>query len=225
MMKIERSTLDFLNDLRRNNYREWFHEQKPRYEAAKKNVLDVTAELIAGINEFDPALGFNDPRKSLFRIARDTRFTTTKEPYKTHFGVSFSPIGVARGELSAYYLHVDPAECFVACGIYSSIPEVVKAVREAIDDHWKAFSAILAEKAFHKEFGDLAREGKVLKRVPAGFDKESPAAEYLKLNQFYVYKDLPPSILTSDKLVPEVLRLYKLMQPLQAFLNEAVQKR
>ncbi len=222
-MRIEPSTLDFLNDLRRNNYREWFHANKPRYEAAKANVLDVAAVLIEGINRFDPWLGYPDPRKSLFRIARDIRFSANKEPYKTHFGIALSPIGAVRREpMPCYYLHVDPGEFFVSCGIYMTDPEVLRRVRGAIVEDWGAFEKIVSDKAFRAEFGDLSREEKVLKRVPAGFDKDSPAAEYLKLTNYYVFKNLSPSLLTDEKTLCEALRLFRLMQPLRVFLSEAV---
>lgn len=224
-MRIEQSTLDFLNDLRQNNYREWFHAQKPRYEEAKRNVLAVASAVIAGINEFDSSLGHLDPKKAMFRIARDTRFSASKEPYKTHFGLAFSPFGIARGRLSCYYMHIDPTEFFVSCGVYMAPPDVLKAVREAIDDEWETFHGIISDKTFRKEFGDLSREDKVLKRVPQGFDKDSPAAEYLKLTEYYVWKPLPGTLLTDEKLIPEVLRYFRLMQPLMAFLNRAIENK
>lgn len=88
---INPSTLEFLSELRENNYREWFHSQKPRYEAAKTNVLDTAGQMLDGIRQFDPSLGFPDLRKCIYRIARDTRFSVNKEPYKTNMGVVFSP--------------------------------------------------------------------------------------------------------------------------------------
>ena len=98
---INPSTLEFLSELRENNYREWFHSQKPRYEAAKTNVLDTAGQMLDGIRQFDPSLGFPDLRKCIYRIARDTRFSVNKEPYKTNMGVVFSPSGTTHGDCHA----------------------------------------------------------------------------------------------------------------------------
>lgn len=133
---------------------------------------------------FDPSLGFPDLRKCIYRIARDTRFSVNKEPYKTNMGVVFSPSGTTHGDLSCYYMHVEPGGSFISCGVYMPSADVLKAVRKAIDDDWEEFEAILNDKSFKKAFGDLSREEKVLKRVPAGFAKDSPSADYLKLYHF-----------------------------------------
>ena len=204
---INPSTLEFLSELRENNYREWFHSQKPRYEAAKTNVLDTAGQMLDGIRQFDPSLGFPDLRKCIYRIARDTRFSVNKEPYKTNMGVVFSPSGTTHGDLSCYYMHV------------------VKAVRKAIDDDWEEFEAILNDKSFKKAFGDLSREEKVLKRVPAGFAKDSPSADYLKLYHFYVQQPVSDAQLCSERYVAEAVQAFKTTKPLNDFLNRAIRNR
>ncbi len=222
---IEQSTFDFLKDLRENNYREWFHAQRPRYDAAKANVLATGEELLAGIARFDTTVGLPDLRKCMFRIARDTRFSHDKSPYKTNMGVLFNPDGTTRSPLSAYYIHIEPGNCFASCGAYMPEKETLRAIREAIDDQWEEFSAILGKPAFKKAFGDLAREDKILQRVPQGFDKESPAAEYLKFCSFYVYISFPDNFVCSPEYVPAVLQAFERTQPLNAFLNRAIRNR
>lgn len=219
---IEQSTLEFLSDLRRNNYRDWFHEQRERYETARANVIAVGTQLAGEINRFDPSLGYPDLRKCMFRIARDTRFSANKEPYKTNFGMLFTPDGTTRTRLSAYYMHIEPGNSFISCGVYMADPQALKAVRTAIDDEWEEFSAIVENPKFKKEIGALSREDKVLKRVPAGFDKDSPAAEYLKLCHFYVWVPFPDRIVCGERFVPDAARLFALMKPLNDFLNRAI---
>ena len=222
---INPSTLEFLSELRENNYREWFHSQKPRYEAAKTNVLDTAGQMLDGIRQFDPSLGFPDLRKCIYRIARDTRFSVNKEPYKTNMGVVFSPSGTTHGDLSCYCMHVEPGGSFISCGVYMPSADVLKAVRKAIDDDWEEFEAILNDKSFKKAFGDLSREEKVLKRVPAGFAKDSPSADYLKLYHFYVQQPVSDAQLCSERYVAEAVQAFKTTKPLNDFLNRAIRNR
>ena len=222
---INPSTLEFLSELRENNYREWIHSQKPRYEAAQTNVLDTAGQMLDGIRQFDPSLGFPDLRKCIYRIARDTRFSVNKEPYKTNMGVVFSPSGTTHSDLSCYYMHVEPGGSFISCGVYMPSADVLKAVRKAIDDDWEEFEAILNDKSFKKAFGDLSREEKVLKRVPAGFAKDSPSADYLKLYHFYVQQPVSDAQLCSERYVAEAVQAFKTTKPLNDFLNRAIRNR
>ncbi len=222
---IEKSTLEFLDDLRRNNYKEWFHENRARYDAARENVLENAARLVEGINLFDPSLGYPDVTKLIYRINRNLRFSADKTPYKTHFGVVMNSDGDRHSPLSCYYMHIEPGGLsVVSCGLY--MPEAMSGklneIRQAIDTDWEEFSAIVNDPEFKKHIGDLSREDKVLKRVPRGFSADSPAAEYLKLNHFYAWVHMPDDLVTSPDYIPEALRLFKLMKPLHDFLNRIV---
>ena len=218
---IEKSTLHFLTQLRKNNYREWFHEHKAAYDEAKQNVLSHTAALLEEIHKFDNTIGFPEPRKCLFRIARDTRFSDDKSPYKPNFGIIMNAEGNTRCELSGYYLHIEPGNCFVSCGIYMPTPDMLKAIRIKIDEEWDVFSAILQKKTFRHAFDTLVRDEDVLSRVPTGFDKNSPAAEFLKLKRFYVMAGMSNSEVTGKDFVKQAAAYFRLMQPLNTFLNEA----
>jgi len=220
---IQKSTLHFLQELADNNYREWFHEHKAEYDAAKQNIVDVGVQLITEINKFDKTIGYPDPKKCMFRIARDTRFAKDKSPYKTNMGFLLNAEGSTRSELPGYYMHAEPGNCFVSCGVYMASPPVLKAVRAAIDDDWKTFSAILNKKAFKDVFGNtLAQDDDMLSRVPAGFDKYSPAAAFLKLKHFYVFHPVSDKDMCSKDFVKEAAHLYKLMEPLCTFLRRAI---
>jgi uncharacterized protein (TIGR02453 family) len=209
---IAKSTLTFLTQLRKNNYREWFHEHKTAYEEAKQDVLRNTAAFLQEIHQFDKTIGFPEPRKCLFRIARDTRFSTDKSPYKPNFGVIMNLEGNTRCELSGYYLHIEPGNCFVSCGIYMPTPDMLKAIRIKIDEEWDTFSAIVQKKAFRNAFDTLIHDDDALSRVPTGFDKNSPAAEYLKLKRFYVMAGMSNSEVTGKDFVKQAAAYYRLMQ-------------
>jgi uncharacterized protein (TIGR02453 family) len=223
-MTVEKFTLDFLTQLRKNNYREWFHAHKAEYDKAKQNVIEITASLLQEIHKFDATIGLPEPRKCLFRIARDTRFSADKSPYKPNFGVIMNPEGNTRCVQSGYYLHIEPGNCFVSCGIYMPMPDVLKAIRIKIEEEWDVFSAILRKKAFRDTFDTLVRDEDTLSRVPAGFDKTSPAAEFLKLKRFYVMAGMSNKEVTGSDFVKQAVARFRLMQPLNTFLNEAAKR-
>lgn len=112
---VHPDTFNFLLDLKEHNNKEWFDENRKRYDTARKNVIAVTDRLLEGIVEFDPSLQGVEPKGCLFRINRDVRFSKNKDPYKTNFGVSMAKGGKKSG-LSGYYLNIDPMESFIGGG-------------------------------------------------------------------------------------------------------------
>lgn len=215
---LKKDTLDFLKELKQNNDREWFSKNKDWYERARADFEILVAQVIGELQSFDKDLGHLDPKKCIFRIYRDTRFSPDKTPYKTHFGAVFRPQNLDKS--SGYYLHIDPEETFVSCGHYMLFPDQLKKVRRGIYDDFEMFSSIINEKNFKKEIGDLYRDEDMLKRVPNGFDKDHPAAEYMKLKHFYVLKSIPEDKLLSNDFAKYAGKIYKQMYPLGEFLND-----
>lgn len=215
---LNKDTLIFLENLRNNNNREWFNENKAWYERALRDLEVLVTQMIQSISVFDPEIGRLDAKKCIFRIYRDVRFSLDKSPYKTHFGVVFRPRTAER--ISGYYLYIDPQEIFLSYGYYMSDSEQLKKIRKGIYNDFDTFSEILNEKTFTKEIGDLYRDEDALKRVPNGFDKNHPAAEYLKLKRFYVLKSISREKLLSDEFVAYASEIYKIMQPFGQFLDE-----
>lgn len=219
---IEKETLQFLEALQKNNDREWFNAHKEWYARARANFETTVSELIQSLATFEPEVGYLEPKKCIFRIYRDIRFSTDKSPYKNHFGAIFHPHTAHKW--SGYYLHLDPHELFISAGQYAPDPPQLKKIRKEIDTDYENFRKILDEEQFQKEFGDLYRDETTLQRVPNGFDKNSPAAEYLKLKSFYVMKPLTKEQVLSKDFVPYASSLYKKMSGLSRFLDEAVRE-
>lgn len=217
-LMLKEETLNFIETLKLNNSREWFTENKSWYERSRADFEKLVGQIIQGINTFDPEIGYLEPKKCIFRIYRDVRFSQDKSPYKTHFGAVFSPQGLAK--TSGYYFHLDPAEPFISCGHYMLMPDQLKKMRRGIYNDFETLESIINEKNFKKEFGDLYRDEDVLQRVPNGFDKNHPAAGYMKLKHFNVLKFLPREKLLDKDLAEYVIEMYKLMYPLSVFLND-----
>jgi uncharacterized protein (TIGR02453 family) len=217
---LTKDTLHFLEALKKNNNREWFTDNKAWYERARKDLDALVAQIIQSVAAFDPGVGILEPKKCIFRIYRDVRFSADKSPYKTHFGIIFHPHTAER--VSGYYLHIDPQEIFLSCGYYMPDAEQLKKIRRGIYTDFDTFSEILNEKTFHKEIGDLYRDDDALQRVPNGFDKGHPAAEYLKLKHFYVLKSITEDKLLREDFAQYAAKIYKIMQPLGEFLNDVL---
>src|SRR4030095_10845385 len=94
MAQIHPQTLKFLSELKKNNNKPWFDKNKSQYEEIKNEMVGVAAELIKETNKFDSSLGTIDPKKTIFRIYRDIRFSKDKSPYKTNMGFWMSKGGM-----------------------------------------------------------------------------------------------------------------------------------
>lgn len=216
-----REGIGFLKRLKRNNNRPWFEKHKQEYESSiKLPMQSLIASLHPHFQRFAPEFDIN-PKRSLFRIYRDVRFSKDKTPYKTHAAAHFVLRGKPKGvEGSGYYLHIEPGEVFIGGGIYMPDNDQLKKIRSAIADHSGQFLSIVRLPKFKKIFGKL--EGEKLQRVPKGYEPDHPMAEWLKHKQFFVWIEWPESKCLKDKFVAEVAEVYKAATPLVRFLNEAM---
>ncbi|MFQ5798195.1 MAG: DUF2461 domain-containing protein [Bacteroidota bacterium] len=209
----------FLKRLKRNNHRVWFGDHKAEYESfVKLPMQSLIAALKPRITQFAPDI-YVDPRRSMFRIYRDTRFSQDKTPYKTHVAAIFHPRGRWR-ESAGLYLEIAPRYVGLAGGIYMPESAQLKLIRKAIAERSEEFLAIVEEKNFRKLFGGL--EGNTLQRVPQGYPADHPVAKWLKYKQLYLYVEWPESKCYGQNFVDEVIKVFQEMMPLVRFLNEAV---
>ena len=213
---ISTSTLQFLNTLEKNNDREWFNENKNLYLEAKEDVELFVESLIQEIAPFDEETLKIDPKKAVFRIYRDVRFSKNKIPYKTHFGAS---LGMGKGtKISGYYLHIEPGKSFLAGGVYNPEPAVLKQIRNEIRASGDDLLKIIEHKDFRNNFRGLSIEHK-LQRVPAGFEKDHPMAEYLKLKSFTVSHPISDEALMDPQAAKNFAKILKSIKPLNDFLE------
>lgn len=217
---LKNDTIDFLKSLKNNNSREWFSENKAWYERARADFEELVADIIRSLVVFMPEAKLLNPKKCIFRIYRDTRFSADKTPYKTNFGAVFQ--SSFRGKFSGYYLHISPEGCFLSCGFYMPQSQHLKKIRKGIYDDFEMFQHIINEKQFKKEIGDLQRDDDILQRVPNGFDKDHPAAEYLKLKHFYVIKPVSEKQILGEGFASYAVKIYKIMKPLNDFLDDLI---
>jgi len=219
---LKPATLRFLTDLKAHNAKPWFDANRPFYEAARADFLNLVTNLIGELGGIDPAIAEANlqAKACTFRINRDVRFSTDKSPYKTHFAAWFNAGGKI-ANTAGYYLHVEPGGAFVAGGLYMPEPKVLAALRQEMDYNLPAFEALLHHADFRSHFNGLSRED-ALQRPPKGYDAGNPAIEYLKLKSFTASHPLPDDVLTKPALSGEVLGAFRGLQPLVRFLNGAL---
>ncbi len=210
----------FLRALKKHNRREWF---QPRKELFAEQVLRPMVALVEAIQRgllaLAPDYAHGDPRKAVYRIYRDTRFSADKTPYKTHIAASLTRAGLDKGSSPGIYFSVGPDEVEVGGGWYLPLPPQVLAVRNAIAAEPDRFRRIVEARELTRRFGGL--QGARLTRPPKGFAPDHPAADYLKFKQFFVYTTLDPSLAVTPRLYAELMAHIRTMLPLVDFLSEA----
>ena len=135
MENIKKSTLDFLNDLKNNNNRDWFIKNRSAYSEAKDNFESFIQEIINKIIDFEPIMKGLEVKSCIYRINRDIRFSNDKSPYKSHFGAYIVRGGKKNGDkFAGYYIHIEPGKSIIAGGAYMLPKPWLSAIREKIDE-------------------------------------------------------------------------------------------
>jgi len=220
---LTKESLQFLDDLKRNNNREWFQENKKRYEVFKKDYHQLVSDFLDVMKPLDPSLEFLEVKNCTFRINRDIRFSKDKSPYKSHLGVWMSA-GAKGANRSGYYVHIEKGASFIAGGFYSPDSDDLKKVRKEIAFFYDDLQEILNNKDFKKEFGSLdINENNSLKSMPRGYEKDHPAIEFLKLKSFTATQVYDISEVTQKDFVSKMSKKLIALKPLNEFINRALE--
>ncbi|MEW5800288.1 MAG: DUF2461 domain-containing protein [Bacteroidota bacterium] len=212
---------DFLRRLKKNNNRDWFLKHKSEYEDLVKFPMQCyVASLKPLFHDFAPEFDLN-PKKALFRIYRDTRFSKDKTPYKTHSAAHFELKKKPKlFDGAGYYVHVAPGEVFIGGGIYIPDHDRLKKIRKALVERSDEFLTILNEKRFKKMFKSL--EGEKLTRPPKGYTPDHPMIEYIKFKQFFVGLEWNEEAAYKKEFLKKSADAFAVATPLLRFLNEAI---
>ena len=217
---FHKESIQFLKNLKKNNHKEWFEAHRSTYENARNESLALIEKILAHLSEKEAAFGELLPKQCMFRMNRDIRFSKDKSPYKTHFGLVFTP-GSKKIGLAGFYLHIEPGASFAGGGIWMPEPEQLAKIRQEIDYNVKEWVGIVEKSAFKKVMGDLDQSNK-LSRPPKGYEAEHPAIEYLKLKNFVCGTQIPDTVLSEKALLKETLKAFDTILPMITFLNRAI---
>ena len=216
------SSLEFLHELETNNTREWFLQNKPRYESEILTpALDFIEAMSKPLADFAPAFLANPRRSggSLMRVYRDTRFARDKRPYKTNVGIQFRHHLGKDVHAPGYYVHVDTRDVFVGAGAWRPPADALKTIRAAIDEHPKRWLTARDEPDFASRF---VLSGESLVRPPRGYDGEHPLIDDLKRKSFIALHYMDHSAIQDGKFVDAVARAFRSATPFMRFLCAAV---
>ena len=215
-------TSRFLTELAENNEREWFKDNKHRYES------HVLAPALDFINAMGPRLEKISPHfvaigkrtgGSLMRVYRDTRFSKNKTPYKTNIGIQFRHELGRDAHAPGFYLHIEPKNCFFGAGIWRPDSDSLAAIRTNIAENPGQWKRARDAKRFaeHFRFG-----GDRLKRPPRGYSADHPYIEDLKRKDFIAVSEFPIGRIRSKEFIEEVATHYAMAKPLMKFLCSAL---
>ncbi|MEO6314936.1 MAG: DUF2461 domain-containing protein [Chitinophagaceae bacterium] len=219
---LQSATLKFLKGLEKNNNKPWFEKNRASYENAKADFAHFVQQIIDKHGKKDDSIKELTAKQCMFRINRDVRFAKDKSPYKNNLGASINR-GGKKSIYAGYYFHCQPGESFVGGGLWVPEPADLKKVRQEVDYCFDEFKKIIGSTKFKAVYGDLIKDSETsLVKVPQGFEKDNPAAGYIKLKSFIAMKKLDDAELSDASLVTTTTRAFEALQPLLAFINRAL---
>ena len=213
--------MDYLSALSMNNNREWYHANKDDYKKANAEFEHFLQALMLEIGKFDSSILQNDPKDLTFKLVRDTRFSHDKSPYNPAFRAHIS----SKGKLPVpvgYYLMIKPGDqSFLGGGLFADMfKDATAMVRDHIAQNSDEWERVIHEPDFEKHF---TVRGTALKRVPAGYEKEHPQAEYLKYKSWYLEYPLKDGEWKdAEGVVAKAAELFRIMKPFNDYLNKAL---
>ncbi len=217
-----KDAVKFLKQLGKNNNRDWFAKNKPRYEELVLNpALELVTDIQGPLKKVTPHF-LAVPKKSggsLMRIYRDTRFSKDKTPYKTNVGIHFRHEAGKNVHAPGFYFHIDPKEIFVGAGIWHPDNPTLTQIRTLIDDDPKRWKRTINNKSFKSTF---ELHGTSLKRPPRGFDENHPLINDLKRKDHIGLVQLTEKDILDKKLIDKLVSHFKTAKPYVRFLCDAI---
>ena len=194
-------------------------DNKSRYQDAQSDLIEFVSLLLPKLAAFDDSVKTVDPKKTVFRIYRDVRFSKNKDPYKTNLGAHIHG-GDKTLSRAGYYLHVEPGACMLAGGAYLPPSPWIKAIRKEIHYNGDELRKILASASFKKHFGEM--EGETLKTSPRDYDSDHPMIDLLRHKSFLAVHPLKNADLYKSDFSTHSLKVFKALYPFDRFLNQSL---
>ena len=213
-----------------NNNREWFHQHKADYEAARSEWERGVGQAIARIASFDAEVAPLTVKDCTYRFYRDTRFSADKSPYKNHFGAYICAKG-KKALRGGYYIHMEPEQCLLAVGSYWLPTNILTACRNELMTNEEEWLRCVENKDFLRYFGapDEANwespQGfglTKLKSCPAGFPRDYPHVKYLRMKDYCAWHRVGDDFFEGEKWLDEMERVFRIAKPMMDLLNAVI---
>ncbi len=211
----------FFQELAANNNRDWFNDNKKRYEkSVKKPFAEFVKALIEAAQKIDERIDI-EPKQAIFRIYRDIRFSKDKTPYKIFASAMVAPGGRKSMDIPAgFYLEAHPEHLRLYNGLYRVSKDNLQKVRTAIIEQPKRFEALINDKAFKQHFGEI--QGEKNKRIPKEFKAAAETQPLIVNKQFYYYTSFDIDTLLEEDVIEKIMKAYQVSKPLSEFFEEAI---
>lgn len=210
----------FFSELKENNNKVWFEARKGRYEQIREDFALFMGEFLERIRKVDdlPAI---DPKKTIFRIYRDIRFSKDKTPLKTHLAAVVDR-GPKWQDKCGFYIHIEPGASFIGGGAWEPSGTALKAIRQEIDYNAEPLLEILNNREFRKLFGGLG--GDRLQKAPKDYQIDHPHIDLLKHKQFLVSRKFTDNEVLSPSFQDELVKCYKAALPFFTYLDTVLKE-
>jgi uncharacterized protein (TIGR02453 family) len=219
MLHIQKTTMEFLSDIKQHNDKEWFIKNRDKYDKARNNYESFVQAVIDEISKFDPSLRGLGVKSCTYRFNRDIRFSNDKSIYKTNFGAFVIKGGKKFSDRYAgYYIHIEPGKNMIAGGAYMPPSQWLNAIREKISIDPNPLLKIINNKDFKNNFRNL--DGDKLKTAPKGYPKDHPSIELLKYKSYLAVNEVSDKMVLSIDFFSHIMKVVKAMKPLNDFLND-----
>jgi len=203
--------------MRRSRSPQWFHARREEYEKLIRTpLLDLVCSVSRECARFAPDYA-TLPAKSVFPIYHDARFPRDGAAYKRPPAAIWVQKDIEHMRGACFYFHFTENEAVVLGGVYSADAQELAVYRQLLHDHYQEFERILSDENLQAAMGKL--HGDKLKRNPQGFCPNHPARELLQRKQWYLVSMLDANLLTTPRLMPELVRHFEVMAPMVEFLN------
>ena len=211
MVRLDSSIFSFLKDLRSNNNRNWFNENKTTFKDIEYKIKSFASNLFDELNKHD-----NIETYKVFRIYRDIRFSKNKTPYKTNFGISFKR---KKPDLrGGYYLHLEPNKTFIAAGFWNPNKDDITRIRNEFINDADEFRSIIESKSINSIWGSM--RGEVLKSAPRGFSRNETNIDLIKMKQYIFIKEYRDKNLYSDNILVQFSESFKTIRPFFNYMSD-----
>ncbi|MFA6200372.1 MAG: DUF2461 domain-containing protein [Bacteroidales bacterium] len=218
---FSQDVFDVLRDLRLNNNRDWYSENKERINAARKELEDFTNQLIPEVRKFDSNIGMYEAKKTMYKQHRDIRFTKDKSPFKLHFASVLCYGNLKQNGVPCYYIHIEEGHCMLAGGVYCPEKDNLKRIRDEIYYNVDEFKSIINSKSYSKYYNGIDSEEK-LKMAPKGYPKDWTDIDLLRNKHFNCSHFCSIEQMEDKDFLNYVIDVFKATAELNKFLFRAI---
>lgn len=214
-------TIQFLRELPANNNRDWFHENKKRYEKFVKQPFEkFITDFISLLKNEGLVLDEITAKDCIFRIHRDIRFSKDKTPYKIHVSALISSNGRKSVNSFGIYIELSGEHIRLYGGAYMPSSDILQKIRQKIYNEPERLTKLISAKKFKDNFGEI--HGEENKRINKPFSEIVEKYPLILKKSYYYFKEYPTELILNEDLLKNLQQDFKIIQPLNAYFEEGI---